>query len=178
VDEGYDSQIYGITRKTSQERWDGIFKLLHYTKSKNSKAKISISFRPIRPPNQITNNKKFKSLRLFPNVTTSFLMCYDNWGGKIVQEDLSGIMMLKKGLKKKGICASLYQAVVMPDGHVRLCNCRIKDRENDDLVVGDISVSTLSEILNSSKVTKIREDFIKGMYPEVCVDCTLFRQAK
>lgn len=178
IDEDYDSKIYGISREVSNERWTGIFKLLQYAKSKNSNIKILISFRPIRPPNQITNNKKFKSIRLFPNATISFLMCYDNWGGKIIQDDLSGIMLLKKGAKKKGICASLYDAVVMPDGKVRLCNCRIKDKENDDLVIGDILVSNLTEILNNPKVIKIREEFMKGIYPEVCVNCTLFRQAK
>jgi radical SAM protein with 4Fe4S-binding SPASM domain len=178
TDENYDSKIYGITQQASRDRWDGIFRLLQYAENVNAKAKISISFRPVRPPYQIVKTEKFKALKRSPNVTIDFLFCYDNWCGNISKEDLSGIMRLYRGFKKMGICLGLYKVIIMPDGKVRLCGCRIKDRENDELVMGDITVSDLAEILENRKTKETRENFAKGIYPEVCIDCTMYRRAK
>ncbi len=178
TDEKYDSKIYGITQEASRMRWDGIFKLLHYAMDIHAKVKISISFRPIRPPYQITKTKTFKAIRLFSNVKINFMFCYDNWCGKITQDDLSGIMQLQRGFKKKGVCIGLYNVSIMPDGKVRLCGCRMKDAEHDDLVIGDITVSDLKEIIENQKTKELRENFAKGVYPEVCKDCTFFRRAK
>lgn len=179
TDENYDSKIYGITREISRTRWDGIFKLLQYARSTNANVKIHITFRPIRPPYQIAKTKTFKALRSFHNIITiDFMLSYDNWGGKITQDDLSGIMQLKKGVKKRGVCIALYGVAIMPDGKVRLCGCRIKDKEDDDLVIGDIKVSDLAEIIENQKTKEIRENFAKGIYPQVCKDCTVYIQAK
>jgi radical SAM protein with 4Fe4S-binding SPASM domain len=178
TDESYDSKIFGITRKASRDRWNGIFMLLRYIKNKKVHVEIFLGFRPIRPPHQIAKTKMLKALRDFPNITIEFMMCYDNWGGAITQRELSGVMRLKKGVKKRGVCISLYNVIILPDGKVRLCGCRIKDKENDELVIGDITVSDLEKIIENRKIDEIREKFAKGMYPEVCKDCTLFREAK
>ncbi len=178
VDEKYDSKIYGITEETSRLRWDGIFKLIQYAEGRKADVRIFITFRPARPPNEIVKTDAFKALDKFRSVEKDFMLSYDNWGGKISQDDLSGLMKLKKGFKKGGPCTQLYVVSILPDGKARLCGCKLKESEDDDLVVGDLAVSDLGDIIENSKTKEIRENFAKGIYPEVCKDCTLYREAK
>ncbi len=184
VEESLDAKIYGVTPEASRARWEGILKLLEYLKEAKAKTEIFVCFRPARPPYQITRSKPYRILKAAagdnPNVTIEFLMCYDNWGGQVKQSDVPGIMRIKKNVKKGkgGVCVSLYNTIITPDGKARLCGCRIIKDGDDELVIGDVNISSLAEILEGPKAGEVREKFARGVYPKVCRECTLYRDSK
>jgi hypothetical protein len=57
---------------------------------------------------------------------------------------------------------------------VRLCGCRMKSSDLDDLVVGNVNQQSLEEISASAKTKSIIEGFYRGERPETCKSCTLY----
>jgi len=88
---------------------------------------------------------------------------FDSWGGKIKQSDLTGNMRLRpqylNPFKTVIPCAMTWIGfAVLVDGSVTACSCRDVDG-NSDLIVGNIQTDSLSDILNSSKVQKLRQEW-------------------
>lgn len=159
----------------------GIGKLLEYNKKKGEPVEISIDFRSANRPSFTLNSSDFnKFIRPFlsEKVKYSFMADYDNWGGAIIPQDLKGIMKMRRVPKVKSApCRRTFDAAILYDGSVRLCACRIKDTEFDDLVVGNIRNDSLDNIYNSEKTKAVRRKFIDSNLPDVCSDCSLYMPA-
>jgi len=112
-------------------------------------------------------------------LTVEFTNYYDNWGGSVKESDLIGVMKARKPKKKCGIpCFSLGTFFVEHQGNVRLCGCRFLNKENDGLVVGNITEQTLHKILSVDNLLPLYRKFLnpnKDESPEVCQNCTLYR---
>ena len=88
-------------------------------------------------------------------------MDFDNWGGTIKPEDMSGSMRLRQLPPLLNVpCQSLFNFAVRHDGSVRLCGCRLTTNDIDDLVVGNLREKTLEEISKSDEAWNI----INGFY--------------
>jgi radical SAM protein with 4Fe4S-binding SPASM domain len=170
-------EIYGV--KHFDEAVSGIRHLLEYNRSRGEPIKIAIRFRNAEKPSEITRSKLFKEC-LKPyfseNVRVNYTVDFDNWGGTIKPEDLSGNMRLRELPHQLNIpCASLFGVVVRHDGSVRLCGCRLVRSDLDDLVVGNIREHSMKEIAESERAWDIIRGFYTGQRPETCKGCTMYQ---
>ncbi|PIN80031.1 hypothetical protein COV11_04830, partial [Candidatus Woesearchaeota archaeon CG10_big_fil_rev_8_21_14_0_10_30_7] len=123
-------------------------------------------------------NKYIKPF-LSKKVTYSFTPYFDNFGGMIKQEHLIGDMKLGRGNKIKTTpCVKTFEAMILFDGSVRLCACRLKKTEFDELVIGNINKNTLKEIFFGENAKKVRERFVQNNLAPVCKGCSLYRPVK
>lgn len=170
LDVKYESEIFNVTGQLSEQKINAILNLVKYAPQK----KIIITFRPLRPPYQILKHPLIKKLQ--HHVKFEFMLGYDNWGGTIVQSDLKGIMKLRKAMFiRKHACKRMYEnIIVLSNGDVRLCGCRLKTTVFDELIVGNIRDDSLQDIMGNRVVKKLRDSFKEGNIIETCKDCTVY----
>ena len=159
----------------------GIHKLLEYNASKGNKTEIFINFRSPVLPSEVLKSEDFqKHIKPFsgPKIKYTFLSDYDNWCGNIKPDDLLGVMRLRRISKFKYLpCIRTYDAAILFDGSVRLCACRVKNNEFDELVVGNIKNNSLKEIFYSEKADEVRKSFLKKKTLPACENCSLYMPA-
>jgi radical SAM protein with 4Fe4S-binding SPASM domain len=176
TDEAQYQQIYGVDQY--KKVISGLRNLLEYNRQNGEPVYINLRFRNAQHPSEILNSEDFvKHIKPFlsKKVEVNFTVDFDNWGGTIRQEELPGVMRLRKPRPEIKIpCTSLFGFAVRHDGSVRLCGCRMKSSDLDDLVVGNINEQSLEEISSSAKTKNIIEGFYRGERPETCKRCTLY----
>ncbi len=174
--EAYE-KIYGV--KHYDEAMSGIRNLMEYNRSKNEPARIVVRFRNHEKPSAIIRSPDFKkNIQPFlsERVRVNFTVDFDNWGGTIKPQDMSGSMRLRRLPPMLNVpCKNLFNFAVRHDGRVRLCGCRLTTNDNDDLVVGNVREKTLVELSQSDEAWKIINGFYEGKRPTTCVECTLYQ---
>lgn len=169
-------QVYGIDRYPDVIK--GIAAVLSYNKSRGEPSRVILRFRNPQKPSVLIHSKDFvEHIKpyLSDKVTCNFTVDFDNWGGSINEKDMYGIMKLRKIPTRHNIpCANLFNFMVRYDGSVRLCGCRLKDNEDDGLVVGNIHQNSLAEIGRNQKVHDIIEGFYNGKRPSTCEECSFY----
>jgi len=182
IDPNYEAEIFGISKKLALEKINGILKLLKYKEKTKSRIKIVIAFRAERPFRKIwqtIQNTKFRYFFSKRYFYIDFKMAYDNWCGTITKKDLLGIMRLKKRpLIRRFPCASLWRLSILANGDIRLCGCRIKNTEKDDLIIGNINENKFIEIINNENAKRIFSNWVSGRIPKVCLDCSRYYYPK
>jgi MoaA/NifB/PqqE/SkfB family radical SAM enzyme len=170
-------KVYGV--KHYDEAMANIRRLLEYNQSKGEPSRIIIRFRNHEKPSQIIRSGDFKSFikpYLSERVRINFTVDFDNWGGTIQPEDMSGFMRLRKLPPALAVpCRNLFNFAVRHDGRVRLCACRLTTNDNDDLVVGNIKDKTLEEISGGDEAWGIIKGFYEGKRPHTCLECTFYQ---
>ncbi len=170
-------KIYGVDHY--DEYLAGLKNLLEYNRSQGSPVFIGIRFRNAQTPGEIIRSRDFNEVikpYLGDRVRINFTVDYDNWGGTIKEEDMSGFMRMRKLPAKVNVpCIGLFNFVVRHDGLVRMCGCRFRTTDNDDMVVGDLRENSLQEIANGERAWKILQGFYKGERPDTCQGCTLYQ---
>jgi len=77
---------------------------------------------------------------------------------------------------KRRPCVLTFTPLVTWDGKVRSCGCKFSGDELrtgvDDLLIGDLSESSLRDIVFGDAVKRLRRRFIEGDLPKVCRACT------
>ena len=89
-------KIYGV--KHYDEAMSGIRNLMEYNRSKGEPARIVVRFRNHEKPSQIIRSPDFKKNiqpYLSERVRVNYTVDFDNWGGTIQPEDMSGYMRLR-----------------------------------------------------------------------------------
>jgi radical SAM protein with 4Fe4S-binding SPASM domain len=176
TDEEQYKLIYGVDQY--KKVISGLRNLLEYNRQNGEPVYVNIRFRNAQRPSEILTSEDFvKHIKPFlsARVEVNFTVDFDNWGGTIRQEELPGVMRLRKPRPQIKIpCTSLYGFAIRHDGSVRLCGCRMKSSDLDDLVVGNINQQSLEEISASAKTKNIIEGFYRGERPETCKSCTLY----
>ncbi|MFW9882293.1 MAG: radical SAM/SPASM domain-containing protein [Candidatus Thorarchaeota archaeon] len=174
----YEAEILGISQDLATQKIRGLINLIEYKIKTKSNIKITIAFRAKRSFKQIWGSmKKMKFKKFFEKkaLYIDFKTRYDNWCGIITQNDLIGIMKLKKRpLIRKYPCASLWRISILSNGDIRLCACRIKETEHDDLVIGNIRDESLVNIINNEKGQKILSEWQVGNIVDVCKECSRY----
>lgn len=102
---------------------------------------------------------------------------YDNWAGKITQDQLTGSMRLRSHFNplrpRISPCAELYTGpMVYWDGRVGACGCR--DVDASELIVGDANVTNIVDIWLGDEVAQLREEFATAKGKAICKTCTHF----
>ena len=137
-----------------------------------SMCKIHIRFRNRLKPSEVMAHPEFKRL-IASNLdilTFNFTPSFDNWGGTI-KELPKGMRLREKGVEGNRICKGMKHLSVLFDGKVRLCGCRFKETELDDLVIGDVDDS-MEEL--EFEARKIQRAFEKGERPTSCKNCSFY----
>ena len=170
-------QVYGVDHY--DDVMSGLKNLFEYNRAQGCPVFIGIRFRNAQKPSEILNSEdfaKFIKPYLGDQVAVNFTVDYDNWGGAITEQDMLGHMRLRTlPLKVDAPCTGLFGFVVRHDGQVRLCGCRFKKSDTDDMIVGDLGKETLKQISEGERTWKIIEGFYSGQRPETCVGCTMYR---
>ncbi len=103
---------------------------------------------------------------------------YNNWGGMISQDDLTGLSIrINKPniVYKKGACSLIfYKLVVMADGRINACACR---DANATLCIGDLNKESLRHILSldNKKYIELIQNQQRGVFNPICTDCDMYR---
>jgi len=169
-------KIYGVNHY--DEAMSGVRNLMEYNRSKGEPARIVVRFRNHEKPSEIIRSPDFKKYirpYLSERVRVNYTVDFDNWGGTIKPEDMSGFMRLRKLPPMLNVpCINLFNFAVRHDGRVRLCGCRLTTNDNDDLVVGNIREKTLGEISQGDEAWNLIQGFYSGKRPETCRECTFY----
>ena len=169
-------KVYGV--KHYDDMLSGVGNLLEYNRSKGEPTSITIRFRNAQKPSEIIGSKDF--LRVIKpyfsdKVRCNFTVEFDNLGGLIKDQDLLGQMRLRHMHNNLDIpCCALFGFMVRYDGSVRLCGCRFKRTDMDDMVIGNIREQSLLDISKKSEAWEIIKGFYSGKRPETCGGCSLY----
>ena len=170
-------KIYGV--KHYDEAMSGIHNLMAYNRAKGEPARIVVRFRNHEKPSEIIRSPDFqKNIRPFlsKRVRVNSTVDFDNWGGTIKPEDMTGNMRMRQLPPMLNVpCKNLFNYAVRHDGRVRLCGCRLTQNDNDDLVVGNIREQSLMEISRSEEAWAKIKGFYSGVRPQTCVECTFYQ---
>ncbi len=177
TDKAMYERIYGVNQYDAMI--SGVHHLLEYNRSKGEPLSVVIRFRNGEKPSAIIRSKDFRekirpffSRKMRINFTTGF----DNWGGTIKPEETVGTMRMWSTPEPVNVpCVALFGYLIRHDGSVRMCGCRIKTTDMDDMVVGNLKEQTLEEISKSDRAWNVIRGFYDGKRPETCQGCTLYR---
>lgn len=148
---------------------------------------IGIAFRshiPMRRVLSLPDFCEYISPHLTPDDRKSLIVNtrgFDTWGGLIKPQDMVGMMRLALSpLIKRRPCAwTLSGLYVTWDGQVRACACRYSETEHrdgrDELYLGDLKNTALSDIWFGDGIKNLRRRFQKGNLPAVCRKCTMYK---
>jgi MoaA/NifB/PqqE/SkfB family radical SAM enzyme len=173
--EAYE-KTYGVNHY--DDMISGVHNLLKYNREKGEPVHIAVRFRNSEKPSEIIRSRDFiEKIKPFfsKQVRCNFTAGFDNWGGLIKQDELLGSMKLRQVVNDINVpCRALFGFMVRYDGSVRLCGCRFKKTDMDDMVVGNVQEQSLLEISRSPKAWALIEGFFQGKRPETCKGCSLY----
>ncbi len=99
------------------------------------------------------------------------MIFYDNWAGRIKQNDLPGFMFIRPKKKKHIPCHILYGGpIVFQDGKISACGCRDPEG-NSELYLGNIETTSLRDSWFDGRMDELRQRFVSGNPPDICKDC-------
>jgi MoaA/NifB/PqqE/SkfB family radical SAM enzyme len=135
---------------------------------------IKICFRSNLSMKRTLGLPDYKAIRHFPH-EIEFNTDFDTWLRIITQKDLLRGMHIRPIIRlEREPCYWFYDGpMVFADGKVGLCGCRDFDA-NSELIVGDILKDSLLDIWQSEAVCRLREQFWKGDFPDICRKCTTY----
>jgi radical SAM protein with 4Fe4S-binding SPASM domain len=175
-DRDYYNNIMGV------ERYDqfltGFRKLLIQNKEFGYKKDI---FLEIRGPSTVLFTKDFEENVIpfvdedFIRTRISFLRLYDDWMGAISLSDIPpGSKFLPYGKIRIRPCSRTFSLAILASGDIRICDCRIGQEKNDDLIIGNISNDNLKDIWYGDKIKEIRRKTVNKHAVSVCRNCRMY----
>jgi radical SAM protein with 4Fe4S-binding SPASM domain len=173
---GFDDETY--RRIFRVDRWesvrDGIFALLQENAASGHRVKICLALRSDVPIWESLKKPAYQELKGHKFDLEFNIRHFDNWSGRIEQEQLSGTMRLKEVPQKREPCSVLYRALkILSNGDVTLCGCRDLNGDSE-LVLGNLRDRSLYEMWHDPRVEEIRNGFYRSRYPEICRDCSMY----
>lgn len=170
-------KVYGVDKYEAVI--SGINNLLEYNRSQGEPVRIIIEFRNAQKPSEIIRSADYQT-KIRPyfseKMRVNFTIDYDNWGGRIEAKDMLGVMKLREAPPAVNLpCQRLFAYSVRHDGSVRLCACRLLKSDFDDLVVGNLHQSSLTDVVRGERAWSVIEGFFEGKRPEVCQGCTMYK---
>ena len=179
---GFDREMFErvYRNKKYDELLEGVSKLLKRNIELGEPVKIFLELRPDKPIDEVLQDPDFVE-HISPHLPESRINWlspdgYDNWGGMITQEQLTGNMRLATPVaKKRRPCLRTFSLSVIHDGQVRACSCRFIAGSFDDLCVGDINDGgPLEDVWKGEKVRELRRSFVNDDLKTVCQSCTWY----
>jgi radical SAM protein with 4Fe4S-binding SPASM domain len=173
---GFDRETYA--RIFRVDRWDsvreGILDLLQENESSGSRVRICIALRSDVPIWESLRKPAYRDMAKYQFDLEFNMRHFDNWSGRIKQQDLTGTMRLRNLPQKREPCSVLYRVLkILSNGDVTLCGCRDLNSDSE-LVLGNIRDRSLLEIWRDPRVEEIRNGFYFSKYPAICQDCSMY----
>lgn len=173
----FDRATYYIQYgKDKGERvFQNLCQLLQHNEALGQPLTIRLQVRNREHPNHTKRSADYGVLKkyLHGKVSIHFTPFWDNMSGEVDFATWSNYMLkrLRKPIKSNKPCSQLRSAIVLADGGIRLCGCRVLKDEHDGLVVGKVgdNLNTLN-----TNATKIRDGFYRNERPTVCQTCSLY----
>ena len=166
-------KVYGVS--AYELFLEGVKNLLEYNATRENPIKIVFLFRSPYLPSKTINTPDFKKYirpYLTKFVDLDFCGGFGNWSGQVTEDDLFGVMTMRRARRfYRSPCRRTFDAVVMYDGSIRLCGCKIKGSEFDELVVGNVMEEDLLTICHGKRAAEVRRRFLEDDLPEVCKLC-------
>lgn len=170
--DGYYLQ-YG--KDKADKVFENLLALLQSNEARGQPLTLRLQVRNRYYPRVSKSSNYYKDLKpyLHGKVSMHFTPFWDNMSGDVDFTKWSDYMLkrLRKVIKINRPCAQLRNGVVLSNGFVRLCGCRVVGSEMDGLLVG--KVGDKLESLNAN-AAKVREGFYTGNRPNVCNNCSLY----
>lgn len=172
--------------KRYEDFLNGLNNLLMARNSLRKDLIVSLTFRSHIPMKEVLSLPDFQKI-IYPLLTMEDrkeiivnTRGFDTWGGQITEKDMVGDMRLAlPPLIKRRPCSWIFVPYITWDGQVRACPCRYGASTNgdgkDELYLGNILESSLSEIWTSPETKKLWFGFKRGNLPTVCRRCTMYR---
>jgi len=179
---GHDRESFVKITQSTEKVYDRLVRNMGFVLDRlhRSKPAITVGFRSTRDVPRGAPSELLQMLRRYrrAGVRVYTMHVYNNWGGYVTQDDVSGLAMditPADSTYKRGACRLLFTDVqVMATGIVNGCACRDVDAT---LRIGDLKTTPLREILstgNEAYVQLIREQQA-GDFRPVCRSCDFYR---
>lgn len=177
---GFDREMF--ERVYRSKRYDdllsGVTKLLKRNKELGEPVEIFLEFRPDKSIEEVLADPDFVEniKEHIPEKRISWITEFDNWGGMITEDQLTGNMkMASAPTIKKRPCARTFTAMVMWNGDIRACSCRFKAGSFNDLTVGDLNEGrTIDDVWKDKPVRDLRRTFVEEKLYDVCESCSWY----
>jgi radical SAM protein with 4Fe4S-binding SPASM domain len=166
-------EVYRVTQKVHKELIEGLEKLLKYNEKKGHKVHITLALRPSSVPKNVMKNSFFvNNLKKYLD-DVAVMTIFNSHNGKIKQENLKGVMRIKRPFRNKNYpCVMLYEMVtLLPNGDVKLCGCTFHKTLNE-FVIGNINDQDIFNIYNGDKANNLRKNFKNN---PLCKKCTIYK---
>lgn len=177
---GFDREMFERVYRSKKydDLVEGVRKLLRRNKELGNPVTIFMEFRPDKPIEEVLKDPDFVEYvkPYIPENRISWITEFDNWGGMITEDQLTGNMKMATAPNvKKRPCSRTFTAMVMWDGDIRACSCRFKAGSFNDLTVGNINGdNTLNSVWKGQPVRDLRRTFVKDELHEVCQSCSWY----
>jgi sulfatase maturation enzyme AslB (radical SAM superfamily) len=175
-DRTWYEKVYGVD--AYGQVIEGVRMLLEYNRQKGLPVDVTLRFRNAQKPSRISRSPDFRRYikpHLNARVRYNFKVNFDNWGGIVTAANMEGCMRMKPIMQKVNLpCRGLFANTILHDGSVRLCGCRVKETEHDEMVIGQVQTDSLANIAASAAARQIVRGFYEGVRPRVCEECSLF----
>lgn len=182
---GFDREMYKRVYRSGQyERvFNNIKELAELNNSAGRPIRIGISMRIDRPISEVAAMNDYKAVADLLGEENIFANAYfDDWSGRIKQDDLSGTMRLRSGsfihktmfsLRRPRIspCSEMFSGpMIYWNGKVGACGCR--DVNADQLIIGDIGSEHLGRIWFGREIKELRAEFLGPCGKDICRECS------
>lgn len=170
----FDKDFYQKIYRTKQydRMKNNVTELLRLNDELGNPINITLAFRTNLTLKETLSLPDYQPLKKYKH-NVDFNTDYDTWLGEIKQEDLlDGMSIRPLSVKDNESCILFYEGpIIFSDGKVGLCSCRDYNADSE-VILGDIKTEKLIDIWHNKKFKDIRENFKKGIFPEICEKCT------
>ena len=177
---GMDEEMY--KRVYRSQAYKKVLSNIHHFIDANEKRGNPVDFRIAmridRPMAEVFSGEDCrKIIARIGSDRISVAFTFDNWAGKITQDQLPGTMRLRSsrdfGHPRISACSELYSGpMIYWDGKVGACGCR--DVDARELVIGDANKESIVEIWFGEQIQRLREEFMTPKIHKICDTCSLY----
>ncbi|TAN55649.1 MAG: radical SAM protein [Magnetospirillum sp.] len=174
-------RVYGVDK--AEELRDGLEKLARAKKDSGAKLDIVLDLRVDRPLADVLRDDGMVALAPYIDdgtIRIDYGQIYsemETWSDQVTAEQLPGTMRLRTDIPERPRpCKRMFTDVaVLADGQIRVCACRYRATNYDDMVVGDTKTDTIEAIVFGPAHRRILQRAAAGDWPMVCHGCTLYQ---
>ena len=163
-------RLYGVD--CYDKTYNNIVDLVSRNNSKGNKVDIYILLRVDKPFDKVKETDDYKTIEKYVGTDKMvFLEEWDDWNGIITLDQLPKGHSFKSSIPVGTVpCYALYRKLeILIDGYVNTCTCRL----SKELNVGNIfEAKTISEIWEGDELRSLRENWLSGNTPKICITCS------
>ncbi|HXZ30703.1 MAG TPA: radical SAM protein [Terriglobales bacterium] len=174
---GFDAGMYErVYRSGSYQRMRrNVVELVQRNAALGSPVAITIALRPDRPLDAVLRDSDFQPI-LAHHPQLDYTWSFTSAGGRITRSILPPVMKLRVVTSRPEPCVNTYNGpMVLPDGTVMGCSCVAAMDAVEDLGIGNILQTSLSEIWSGSKLRGLRSSFAARVLNPTCATCDMYR---